>query len=527
MKKLFFWSGSAVFAVLATLPFFAAFEAHVVNVTATIENTLLASTYALDFGTVFPQEKFDKTFDLSLSQSFLDQPTLDDVEYILRQKPKCVRTSQNETLPQFGQVTEDPQNPNIFVCKDEVNYDIMPLLCSYLSKAEVTTDPGAQGGENDMQVLGPLASFHGPISLATAQNPNGWSLATTLAYQLDGRLAKSDQDLSDTWNIDLKVPCFGDHCAQDWATFVAANDGNNNADPNAYIQPIENEHKLFGCDLWLEVTEVSTASTITVVKQVINDDTGAAVAGDFQMLVNGSPVAQGVATTFAPGNYTVTETGPAGYTTTFSGDCDANGQLALGNSQQKTCTVINDDNEPLPANLIVNKVVTNDNGGNNVVSDFSLTVDGNIVVNGATNVFTPGLHTVSESGVSGYVASFSGDCDNSGQVTLVSGQTKTCTITNDDLPANITLVKSVINDNGGTATPAGFTLRIDGVVRPNNTSVAVTANTPHAINEDAKSGYSFVSLTGTDCPAVLGGTATLNEGQSITCTITNDDNPPE
>ena len=36
---------------------------------------------------------------------------------------------------------------------------------------------------------------------------------------------------------------------------------------------------------------------------------------------------------------------------------------------------------------------------------------------------------------------------------LALGQSATCTITNDDQPAQLTLVKTVTNDNGGTALP--------------------------------------------------------------------------
>lgn len=181
------------------------------------------------------------------------------------------------------------------------------------------------------------------------------------------------------------------------------------------------------------------------------------------------------------------------------------------------------------AKLTVTKIVTNNNGGNNVIADFQLFVFNTIatpVTSGVQTVLIADTYTVTESGVSGYQATFGGDCDSNGQITLNPGDVKSCTITNDDIPAAITLIKSVTNNNGGNQQPFQFTMRIDGNVVPQNTSVAVTANTPHAITEDPKAGYSFVSITGSPkCPAVLGGTATLDEGESITCTITNDDNP--
>ncbi|MFZ2719822.1 MAG: SipW-dependent-type signal peptide-containing protein [Minisyncoccia bacterium] len=189
-----------------------------------------------------------------------------------------------------------------------------------------------------------------------------------------------------------------------------------------------------------------------------------------------------------------------------------------------------DGQQSRTAKITVIKQITNDNGGNNVVPDFQLFVDNGVTEIGVTSGFQTnvlaGSYTITETGVPGYAASFSGDCNASGQITLAPGDVKTCTITNNDLPANITLIKNVVNNNGGTATQfSNWGLRIDGNIVPNNSSVAVTANTPHSINEDGRAGYTFSSITGSaQCPLVLGGTATLSEGEAITCTITNDDN---
>ena len=175
--------------------------------------------------------------------------------------------------------------------------------------------------------------------------------------------------------------------------------------------------------------------------------------------------------------------------------------------------------------LTVTKVVVNNNGGNNVVTDFSLFVDDGFVptqvTSGVQNTLVVGTYNVSEAGASGYQASFSGDCDSGGNVIVAASTTKSCVITNTELPAHITLIKVAT----GTLPLAGnttFGLMIDGVQTPTGASVAVTSNTTHVINEVGRTGYTFVSISGdAQCPAVLGGTATLNEGQAITCTITN------
>lgn len=171
--------------------------------------------------------------------------------------------------------------------------------------------------------------------------------------------------------------------------------------------------------------------------------------------------------------------------------------------------------------ITVNKVVVNDNGGTAVVGDFALTVSGiGAVVSGAANVVATGTYDVNETGIGGYAATFGGDCDVDGNVTVTSGQNAVCTITNNDIPASITLNKVVI---GGNATTTDFTLRVNGNVVPSGGSVSVNGNSTHTINEDALAGYNFTSITGdAKCPAVLGGaTSVLNLAESITCTITN------
>lgn len=186
-----------------------------------------------------------------------------------------------------------------------------------------------------------------------------------------------------------------------------------------------------------------------------------------------------------------------------------NPTFQCGNTQTRT------------AKLTVVKQIINDNGGNNVVPDFQLKVVGTVVTpvtSGATTTLAVGNYTVTETGVSGYVASFSGDCNASGQITLAAGDEKICYITNNDLPANITLIKNVV---GGVADPVQFSMRVDAGLVQNNTSVAVTSNAVHTISEDAFPGYHFTSITGAGCPATLPGNVSLTEGQAIVCTITN------
>ncbi len=85
------------------------------------------------------------------------------------------------------------------------------------------------------------------------------------------------------------------------------------------------------------------------------------------------------------------------------------------------------------------KVVVNDSGGTNVLSDFPLFINGLLVISGVTNSFdAPSLpYTVTETNTSNYIAKFSGDCDLGGHVGLNPGDNKFCIITNDDIGAPV------------------------------------------------------------------------------------------
>ncbi len=152
--------------------------------------------------------------------------------------------------------------------------------------------------------------------------------------------------------------------------------------------------------------------TITVIKHVVNDNGGTKTAGDFTISLNdaGNTTFTGVESpgttkTFTHGYaYSVSETGPSGYTETKTGDCS--GTIVAG--ANKTCTITNNDNAP---SLTLVKTVTNDNGGTAAASDWTLTATGPTgfsgagpsVSNGAS--FDAGTYALSESGPAGYTAS--------------------------------------------------------------------------------------------------------------------------
>lgn len=185
-----------------------------------------------------------------------------------------------------------------------------------------------------------------------------------------------------------------------------------------------------------------------------------------------------------------------------------------------------------PATLRIVKQVVNNNGGTAAASDFTMHVKlAGVDVSGspAAGAGSPGTsyslaagtYNVSEDANTQYGASFSGDCDASGNVTLALGEDKTCTITNDDLPASINVVKTVINDNGRTKVASDFPLFVSGTAVTSGATNIFAPGT-YAVTETVDSDY--VRTFSGDCDA--SGNLNLALGDNKFCVVTNDDIAP-
>ena len=107
-----------------------------------------------------------------------------------------------------------------------------------------------------------------------------------------------------------------------------------------------------------------------MIKHVVNSFGGTATAADFTMSVTGNSPAPasfaghespGTVVSLGAGSYSVAETGPSGYSSSFSTDCT--GSIAVG--QAKTCTVTNSDIQP---RLTVTKVLSETDGRRNAIA---------------------------------------------------------------------------------------------------------------------------------------------------------------
>lgn len=204
-----------------------------------------------------------------------------------------------------------------------------------------------------------------------------------------------------------------------------------------------------------------------------------------------------------------------------------------------------------PAKLVLNKTVTNDNGGSAAITDWILTADmgsGATVLSGvdgtSSSTLPAGDYVLSESGPAGYsleAITCTGAVFDAATstLTLEPEQVANCVFSNNDdaiaapVVASLTLTKTVVNDNGGDAGIEDFDIAINGVEVISGASNTVAADVPIVIGEIDHPAYregtwNCVDNTGltTSLPtagAAFGTTLTLNAGSDVVCTIANND----
>lgn len=148
----------------------------------------------------------------------------------------------------------------------------------------------------------------------------------------------------------------------------------------------------------------------------------------------------------------------------------------------------------------------------------------------------PGAHTVTESAAEGWLltgiscddANSTGDTGTrTATYNVVDDEIVTCTFTN-TLGASLTVIKTVVNDDGGSADADDFQLNLTiGEAVPTefagNVSGTVFSLTPgieFSVTEDAYEDYTMTGLSG-DCTEI-----TPVAGGEYLCTVTNDDDSP-
>ena len=318
-----------------------------------------------------------------------------------------------------------------------------------------------------------------------------------------------------------------------------------------------------GSEVTCSITNDDVAPTLTLTKTIVNDNGGALTVADFDISIDGTEVVDGASNILSSGvSYTISELDDGGYTEGTWSCVDANAlttglptaglatatTVTLAEGAEVTCSITNDDIAPT---LTLAKVVTNDNGGDLTVADFDISIDAAEVPSGVAQAVVANTDiTISELDVAGYTEGAWSCKDANSQTTglptagtatattinLAPGSDVLCQITNDDIPATLTLVKNITNDHGGDLTIADFGVSIDGTPVPDSTPQSIVANTAITISELDLPGYTEGTWSCSDANALTtglptAGTATgesltIGPGSAVTCEITNDDIEP-
>jgi len=379
------------------------------------------------------------------------------------------------------------------------------------------------------------------ISLDAAEVPSG--IASTVLANVDLTLSELDLD---------------GYTEGTWACTDA--NGLTTGLPTAGLATSTTVNLLPGSDVTCAISNDDIAPTLTLTKTLVNDDGGDLTIADFDVSVDSAEVVNGALNTVAANSaILISELDMPGYTEGTWSCSDSTGlttglpsagvatgeTITLASGAAVECVISNDDIAPT---LILTKTVVNDDGGDKLITDFDISIDGTEVPAGAINTVaanTPII--VSELSIAGYTSGTWACADSTAltsglptagaatgeSIVLKQGSQVTCDITNDDVAPTLTLVKTVVNDNGGTEAIEDFDISIDGTEVVSGTPTTVTANTLITISEldlvpYAEGTWACSDANGLSTGLPSAGTATgtdisLLPGSAVTCSITNND----
>jgi Prealbumin-like fold domain len=267
---------------------------------------------------------------------------------------------------------------------------------------------------------------------------------------------------------------------------------------------------------------------------------GTSKPSDFTIKVTGkspspksfSGSSSGTSVTLNAGKYTVTASGPTGYTSSYSSECSA---TASAGTPVK-CTVSNKYTAPAPVNapymnLTVIMKVDNTKGGTKKPSDFSISVSGNSPSpksfygssDGIVVALRDGPYTVDvPQNYFGYSFTTSALC----QSVAHAGYTIRCTISASYVPPKLSVIMNVDNTKGGHKTPSDFHIYVVGNSPSparfvgSSSGTSVTLNTGNYRVDLPSIPFNYSLSVSPEC------SGTASEGATFKCTISASYSPP-
>lgn len=343
--------------------------------------------------------------------------------------------------------------------------------------------------------------------------------------------------------------------------FVSFSNDSDTETAGAQVEVVANQNTI------VTITNKQKPATLTINKIVTNPNGSTAVATDFAFQINEGETINFIDSedentltgqnviSVDPGTYTITEVLPMGaYAISYSENCT---NAVLASNGSATCTITNSDIPAGKGAITVRKIVNNMYAGELGKDDFDLFINSEIeennlgeVVRDQSNFLNPGTYTISESILpSGYmqtslVCSSNGDSDDTdGTITITEQDSWVCTITNNDKPAKLTIIKKIINNAWNADLTETFNFNLTG-----QEDISVVTEVPEGeynseeydaigqsntmnisageynLTEDLLSQWNLtnVSCSGEEGSEIENGVAlSLSNGEEVTCTFTN------
>jgi hypothetical protein len=234
---------------------------------------------------------------------------------------------------------------------------------------------------------------------------------------------------SGAWNLVATSDTFGPYTRQVTVTTIDANRKNIVVDVSWQQTPTRKGSVRTSAVITNWKTLPNLGTGLTVVSEVVNHGRVSTPSSFAPYMVGSSVVTLASSTLFAPGTYVVSGATDPDYTRTFSGDCDVSGQVTVATGTSKLCVLTYE--EKLAYITITSSVVNH--GSTKVAADFApYRVGSTTVTLGAATPINSGTYTVHEATSSNYTLTFGGNCASDGSITLKAGDSKACSLVNEE-----------------------------------------------------------------------------------------------
>lgn len=179
---------------------------------------------------------------------------------------------------------------------------------------------------------------------------------------------------------------------------------------------------------WKTILDLGVGITVNSI--VINHGLSKTASDFAPYKVGTTTVILATSTLFGSGTYVVTGVTDSNYVQTYSGDCNASGQITITTGASKLCTITYE--EKLSYVAVTNTVINHIK--NKTAADFApYKVGSTTVTLAAATPINSGSYMITETTDQDYTLTYSGNCFTDGSIVVNPGTNSTCELTNEEI----------------------------------------------------------------------------------------------